>query len=409
MAKSGKMQFDSLWLGFNAATMVGGAYNSLTEAAIGVNDGRISWIGTQGNLPDHTAGQVHELNGGWVTPGLIDCHTHLVFGGNRAGEFEQRLQGASYAEIAAAGGGIASSVNHTREETEQQLIDSAQKRLAALMADGVTTIEIKSGYGLSIEHELKMLKVARTLQSTNPVTVRTTCLAAHALPPEYRDDADAYITYLCNQLLPKISASGLADAVDAFCENIGFTVAQVDRYFSAATKLGLPVKLHAEQLSALGGSSLAARYQAMSADHLEYATEADVVAMAGSGTVAVILPGAFYTLKETQLPPIELLRQHKVPMAVATDANPGTSPVLSLRLMMNMACTLFGLTPEEALAGVTSNAARALGLAETHGELRVGCVADFVCWDVESPGELSYWLGGKLLKIRVQAGEIHND
>ena len=384
--------------------MQGGRYSAIEDAAIGVADGKIAWLGKHAELPAHSVSQRHDLGGGWVTPGLIDCHTHLVFGGNRAHEFEQRLQGMSYAEISKAGGGIAASVAATRAASEAQLIESASKRLQALINDGVTTVEIKSGYGLSIEHELKMLRVAKSLQLESPVTVITSCLAAHALPPEFKDDADGYIDYLSEELLPAIAESGLADAVDAFCEGIGFSVAQVERYFQAASKLGLPVKLHAEQLSALGGASLAAKYLALSADHLEYATVADVSAMADSDTVAVLLPGAFYTLQEKQLPPVELFRQHQVPMAVATDANPGTSPALSLRLMMNMACTEFGLTPEESLTGVTFNAAKALGIESTHGELVCGKVADFVCWDIASPGELSYWLGGDLLKNRIVAG-----
>ena len=278
----------------------------------------------------------------------------------------------------------------------------------ALLKDGVTTVEIKSGYGLSLEHEVKMLQVARSLQDELPVEIKTTCLAAHALPPEFKGRADDYIDYLCAELLPEIARLKLADAVDAFCEGIAFSPAQVERYFNVAQSLNLPVKIHSEQLTSLGGTALAARYQALSADHIEYITEDDVIAMAKSNTVAVLLPGAFFTLKETQKPPIALLRQHNVPMAIATDANPGTSPVLSLRLMMNMACTLFGLTPEEALAGATIHAAQALGCAESHGSLGLGMVADFVCWDVQSPGELSYWLGGELLKTRVKAGEVHN-
>lgn len=398
--------FDSLWRGFHIATMENGKYHSIKDAAIGVTDKRITWIGKQSELPTYHSKVEHELGGGWVTPGLIDCHTHLVFGGNRANEFEQRLNGVSYKEIAENGGGIAASVKATREETAQQLANSAQRRLIALLKDGVTTVEIKSGYGLSLEHEIKMLQVARSLQDQLPVEIKTTCLAAHALPKEFEGRADDYIDYLCTELLPEIAKLQLADAVDAFCEGIAFSPAQVARYFNVAKSLNLPVKIHAEQLSSLGGTALAAQYQALSADHLEYISEQDVSAMAKGGTVAVLLPGAFFTLKETQKPPINLLRQYKVPMAIATDANPGTSPVLSLRLMMNMACTLFGLTPEEALAGVTIHAAQALGCADTHGVLSVGKVADFICWDVQSPGELSYWLGGDLLKARVKAGEI---
>lgn len=400
--------FDSLWSGFHLATMENGQYNKLEDAAIGVTNKRISWIGKQSDLPVYQASVEHDLGGGWVTPGLIDCHTHLVFGGNRANEFEQRLNGISYKEISENGGGIAASVNATRQETHQQLLVSAKRRLMALLKDGVTTVEIKSGYGLSLEHEVKMLQVARSLQDELPVEIKTTCLAAHALPPEFKGRADDYIDYLCAELLPEIARLKLADAVDAFCEGIAFSPAQVERYFKVAQSLNLPVKIHSEQLTSLGGTALAARYQALSADHIEYITEDDVVAMAKSNTVAVLLPGAFFTLKETQKPPIAMLRQHNVPMAIATDANPGTSPVLSLRLMMNMACTLFGLTPEEALAGATIHAAQALGCAESHGSLGLGKVADFVCWDVQSPGELSYWLGGELLKTRVKAGEVHN-
>ncbi|WP_432452562.1 imidazolonepropionase [Agarivorans sp. QJM3NY_29] len=400
------IKFDSLWYGFHLASMQGGHYQSIENAAIGVNQQHIVWIGEYAALPAYQAEQEHDLGGGWVTPGLIDCHTHLIFGGNRASEFEQRLNGISYQQIAKAGGGIAASVRDTRAASQQQLADSAKRRLSALLKDGVTTVEIKSGYGLTSTDEAKMLQVARDLAKDFPVDVQTTCLAAHALPPEFEGRADDYIDYLCEQLLPQIAHLGLADAVDAFCEGIAFSPAQVERYFKVAQSLGLPVKLHAEQLSALGGSSLAARYQALSADHLEYLTEQDVAAMAQSGTVAVLLPGAFFCLKESQKPPIALLRQYGVPMAIASDANPGTSPVLSLRLMMNMACTLFGLTPEEALAGTTIHAAKALGLAKTHGQLSLGKIADFVCWDIDSPGELSYWLGGDLLKARVKAGEL---
>ncbi|WP_375749725.1 imidazolonepropionase [Vibrio sp. HN007] len=400
------IQFDSLWYGFHLATMEGGKYSAIEDAAIGVSDGRILWIGKHQELPNYSAINQHDLGGGWVTPGLIDCHTHLVFGGNRAEEFERRLKGESYKAIAESGGGIAYSVRATREETHQELVDSASRRLTALIKDGVTTVEIKSGYGLALEHEIKMLEVAKSLGDKYPVDVQTTCLAAHALPPEFKEDKDGYIDYLCDLVLPKIAALGIANAVDAFCEGIAFSPTQVERYFKKAQSLGLPVKLHAEQLSPLGGTTLAARFNALSADHLEYMTETDVTQMVKSGTTAVLLPGAFFTLQETKKPPVALLRQEGVPMAIATDANPGTSPVLSLRLMMNMACTLFGLTPEESLAGVTCHAAKALGLADSHGELAKGKVADFICWDIESPGELSYWLGGDLLKRRIKSGVI---
>lgn len=402
------LKFDSLWHGFHLTTMHQGQYHNIENAAIGVVGEHIAWIGKHADLTDYSSDESHDLGGGWVTPGLIDCHTHLVFGGNRANEFEQRLNGVSYQEIAAQGGGIASSVKSTREESHQELFESGKRRLISLLKDGVTSLEIKSGYGLSLDHEVKMLEVAKELAEAFPVDIKTTCLAAHALPPEYKGRSDDYIEHLCSEVLPKMAELGIADAVDAFCEGIGFSPAQVEKYFKVAQALGLPVKLHAEQLSSLGGTTLAARYQALSADHLEFITEDDVAAMAESGTVAVILPGAYFTLKETQKPPIDLLRRYKVPMAIATDANPGTSPALSLRLMMNMSCTLFGLTPEEALAGTTIHAAKALGLAESHGELAVGKLADFVCWDVESPGELSYWLGGNLMKSRIKSGALAN-
>ncbi len=404
MINNTPLRLDSLWLGANVATMKDASYNAIENAAIGVAGGRIVWLGKAENLPAYQAQEEHNLDGGWITPGLIDCHTHLVFGGNRAGEFERRLNGVSYQDIAKQGGGIASSVKATREDSEVELVRSATRRLKSLMADGVTTVEIKSGYGLSLESELKMLRVATELGNQHPVTVKRTCLAAHAMPPEY-DDKDTYIDFLCDTVLPEVARLGMADAVDAFCEGIAFSTEQVDLYFKAAQKLGLPVKIHAEQLSSLGGTRMASSFKALSADHIEFIEEEDVRAMAESGTVAVLLPGAFFTLKETQRPPIDLLRQHGVPMAIATDANPGTSPALSLRLMMNMGCTLFGLTPEETLAGATIHAAKALGMSDTHGTLEIGKVADFVCWDVESPGELSYWLGGNLVKNRVHSGK----
>lgn len=342
-------------------------------------------------------------------PGLIDCHTHAVFGGNRSGEFEQRLQGVSYAEIAAQGGGIASTVRATRAASEDELFASARQRVQALMRDGVTTLEVKSGYGLDLANERKMLRVARRLADELPLTVRATCLAAHALPPEYAGRADDYIAHICDEMLPALAAEGLVDAVDAFCEHLAFSPAQVERLFIKARELGLPVKLHAEQLSSLHGSSLAARYQALSADHLEFMTEEDAVAMANAGTVAVLLPGAFYFLRETQLPPMDALRRHGVKIALASDLNPGTSPGLSLRLMLNMGCTCFRMTPEEALAGVTVHAATALGLGDSHGSLQVGKVADFVAWQIERPADLAYWLGGDLPKRVVRMGhEISN-
>ncbi len=393
-----------LWFNCHAATLAGGTYSAIENAAIVTNGGLIKWIGPYADLPADDYVQRHDLNGAWVTPGLIDCHTHAVFGGNRSGEFEQRLQGVSYADIAAAGGGIASTVRATRAASEEELLASASQRVRALLRDGVTTIEIKSGYGLDLANERKMLRVIRRLGESLPVTVRSTCLAAHALPPEYAGRSDAYIEHICSELLPALAREGLVDAVDAFCEHLAFSPAQVERVFIAAQQLGLPVKLHAEQLSSLAGSSLAARYKALSADHLEFMTLADAQAMAAAGTVAVLLPGAFYFLRETQLPPIQLLREQGVSMAIASDLNPGTSPALSLRLMLNMACTLFRMTPEEALAGVTVNAAKALGLEASHGSLEVGKVADFVAWQITQPAELAYWLGGELSKRIIRHG-----
>ncbi len=393
-----------LWQNCHAATMVGGTYSIIEDAAIVTAGERIHWIGPRSEALAQQGEEIIDLGGAWVTPGLIDCHTHTVFGGNRSGEFEQRLQGVSYAEIAAAGGGIASTVRATRAASEDQLFASARQRLDALRRDGVTTIEIKSGYGLDLANEAKMLRVARRLGSELPVTVRATCLAAHALPPEYLERADDYITHICDEMLPALAAEGLVDAVDAFCEYLAFSPAQVERVFIKAQALGLPVKLHAEQLSSLAGATLAARYQALSADHLEFMTEADAIAMAASSTVAVLLPGAFYFLRETQLPPMDALRAHGVAIAIASDLNPGTSPGLSLRLMLNMACTLFRMTPEEALAGVTVHAAKALGLQASHGSLEAGKVADFVAWNIERPADLAYWLGGDLDKRVVRHG-----
>ncbi|ANC00595.1 imidazolonepropionase [Pseudomonas putida] len=394
----------TLWQHCHVATMANGSYSIIEDAAIVTNAGLIEWIGPKAELPGVDAERVVDLGGAWVTPGLIDCHTHTVFGGNRSGEFEQRLQGVSYAEIAAQGGGIASTVRATRAASEDALLASARQRVQALLRDGVTTLEIKSGYGLDLANERKMLRVARRIAEELPVTVRATCLAAHALPPEYTGRADDYITHICDEMLPALAAEGLVDAVDAFCEHLAFSPAQVERVFIKARELGLPVKLHAEQLSSLHGSSLAARYQALSADHLEFMTEEDAIAMAQAGTVAVLLPGAFYFLRETQLPPMDALRRHGVKIALSSDLNPGTSPVLSLRLMLNMGCTLFRMTPEEALAGVTVHAATALGLGDSHGSLEAGKVADFVAWQIDRPADLAYWLGGDLPKRVVRVG-----
>lgn len=393
-----------LWFNCHAATLAGDTYSTIENAAIVTASGLIKWMGPYADVPAGEYAQRHDLQGAWVTPGLIDCHTHAIFGGNRSAEFEQRLQGVSYADIAAAGGGIASTVRATRAASEDELLASATQRVRALLRDGVTTLEIKSGYGLDLPNERKMLRVARRLGETLPVTVRNTCLAAHALPPEFAGRSDDYIEHVCTEMLPALAREELVDAVDAFCEHLAFSPAQVERVFIAAQRLGLPVKLHAEQLSALAGSSLAARYQALSADHLEFMTADDAKAMAAAGTVAVLLPGAFYFLRESQLPPVQLLREHGVAMAIASDLNPGTSPALSLRLMLNMACTLFRLTPEEALAGVTLNAAKALGLGRTHGSLEVGKMADFVAWQIARPAELSYWLGGELNKRVIRHG-----
>ena len=399
----------TLWQHCHVATMADGRYSAIEDAAIVTSAGLIEWIGPRAELAPVEADRTVDLGGAWVTPGLIDCHTHAVFGGNRSGEFEQRLQGVSYAEIAAQGGGIASTVRATRAASEDELFASARQRVQALMRDGVTTLEVKSGYGLDLANERKMLRVARRLADELPLTVRATCLAAHALPPEYAGRADDYIAHICDEMLPALAAEGLVDAVDAFCEHLAFSPAQVERLFIKARELGLPVKLHAEQLSSLHGSSLAARYQALSADHLEFMTEENAVAMANAGTVAVLLPGAFYFLRETQLPPMDALRRHGVKIALASDLNPGTSPGLSLRLMLNMGCTCFRMTPEEALAGVTVHAATALGLGDSHGSLQVGKVADFVAWQIERPADLAYWLGGDLPKRVVRMGhEISN-
>lgn len=399
-----------LWHNCQIVTMAEGRYNLIKEASLITGDGKLLWLGEDAGRPDIAVDEHKDLQGRLVTPGLIDCHTHSVFGGDRSQEFEMRLNGATYADIAAAGGGIASTVKATRKASEQQLLESARRRINALRKDGITTLEVKSGYGLSLEDERKMLRVIRQLGQSLPLTLHSTCLAAHALPPEFKGRSDEFIAEICDSWLPALHAEGLVDAVDAFCEHLAFSVAQVERVFIKARELGLPVKLHAEQLSLLHGAGLAARYNALSADHLEYLCEEDIALMAEHGTTAVVLPGAFYFLRETKKPPIELLRQYQVPMAISSDLNPGTSPVLSLRLMMNMACTLFGLTPEEALAGVTLHAARALGVSDTAGSLEPGKEANFVAWEIDHPAELSYWLGGTLSKqVIYQGKEVWND
>ncbi len=411
--------WDTLWVGANLATMAanGEPYGAIEDGAIGVEGGRIVWVGRRVDLPGpertpmelfggarDLAHAVQTCGGAWITPGFVDCHTHLIFGGNRAREFEMRLQGATYEEIARAGGGIASTVKATRGAPFHQLYSSAERRLSALLDEGVTTIEIKSGYGLDLENELKMLEVAGELERLNNVRVKRTFLGLHALPPEFKDDRAAYVQLVADVMIPAIAAAGAADAVDAFCENIGFTAEEVDYVFAAARANALDVKLHAEQLSNQHGAELAARYQALSADHLEYLDDAGIAAMAEADTVAVLLPGAFYFLREKQLPPIDALRKAGVRMAVASDCNPGTSPMTSPLAALNMACTLFRLTPEEALAGITREGARALGDLDDVGTLEVGKAADFAIWNVSTPAELSYWLGAPLLRERVFAG-----
>lgn len=383
------------------ATMTGG-YGLIPDAAIRIDGQTIAWAGPRSAAPP---GNIVDCGGRLVTPGLIDCHTHLVYGGNRANEFEMRLNGASYAEIAKSGGGINATVRATRSATEADLRKTALKRLDSLLAEGITTIETKSGYGLDVETELKMLRVARALAASRPVDVVTSFLGAHTFPPEYKDDHAAYVKLVCDEALPAAAKARLADAVDGFCEGIAFSVAETEQVFKAAKALGLPVKLHAEQLSNLGGAKLAARYNALSVDHIEYLDEAGVTAIAASGTVAVLLPGAFYYLREKQLPPVAALRSHRVPIAIATDLNPGSSPVHSLLSTMNMACVLFGLTPEEALLGVTAHAARALGLKE-RGRIAPGLKADLAFWDVERPGELAYPLGFNPLAAVIRNGDL---
>ncbi len=397
---------DKIWKNARLATMdpAREGYGAVEGGLIAAKDGRIAWAGLEAEAPAMSAHSTVDVEGRWITPGLVDCHTHLVYGGNRATEFEQRLKGASYEEISKAGGGIVSTVAATREAGETALVQAALPRLDSLIADGVTTIEIKSGYGLDAETECKMLRTARALGTERDVLIKTTFLGAHALPPEAEGDSDAYIGDVCDSQLPAAHSAGLADAVDAFCEGIGFSNEQTRRVFEAAKALGLPVKLHAEQLSNLGGAALAAEFSALSADHLEYVDEAGVVAMAGAGTVAVLLPGAFYFLRDETVPPVDLFRRHGVPMALATDSNPGSSPMGSLLLVLNMACTLFRLTPEEALAGVTRHGARALGLQDEVGTIEPGKACDLAIWDIEHPAELSYAIGFNPLHQRIRNG-----
>ncbi len=399
------MRMDLLITDCRLATMAGPEpYGAVDDGAILIADGRIVWVGPCADLPDHQAERTDRLDGRWVTPGLIDCHTHLVFGGDRSGEFEQRLQGVTYEEMARAGGGIVSSVRATRAASEDDLFASAMRRLAGLKATGVTTVEIKSGYGLDRETELKMLRVARRIGREGGVRVRTSYLGLHAVPPEHREDRARYVDLAIDGILPAAHAEGLVDAVDAYCEPIAFSEAEVARLFDQAQALGLPVKLHADQLSDGGGAALAARYGALSADHIEHSTEAGIRAMAEAGVVAVLLPGAFLMLRETKPPPIEALRTQGVAMAVATDCNPGTSPVTSMTAAITLACVQFRLTPEEALRGATIDAARALGLADEIGTIESGKAADLAIWDIERPAELAYWLGQPLLHARYVAG-----
>jgi len=400
--------WDLLLTDARIATMCADAsgYGEIADAALAIRDGTISWVGEQKELPPGSPAVTRSLEGRWLTPALIDCHTHLVFGGDRSAEFEQRLEGVSYEAIAKAGGGIMSTVRATRETSADELFAAALPRAEALAAEGVATIEIKSGYGLDVDNEIKMLEVARRIGEAARINVRTTLLAAHTIPTEYKGRADDYIDLVCDELLPAVAADGLADAVDAYCETIAFTASQIAKLFRKATEFGLPVKLHADQLSDGGGAELAAHFDALSADHLEYTSVTGVTAMAEAGAVAVLLPGAFLTLGETQRPPIDELRKQAVPMAIASDCNPGTSPMCSLRNAMMLASRLFRLTPLECLAGTTREAARALGLGEDRGTLEAGKRADIAIWDISHPRELAYWIGTPQLTELLLADEI---
>jgi len=401
------MLCDRIWRNAKLATLSPDlpGLGIVEDGLIACRDGAIVYAGSMHDAPKFDAQETTDAEGRWITPGLIDCHTHLVYAGNRANEFEMRLAGATYEEVARAGGGIVSSVKSLRAANEDELVAQTLPRLDALMAEGVTTVEVKSGYGLDLDNEKKSLRAARRLANERPVTIRTTCLAAHALPPEAKGDKDAFIDLVAKQIVPAVAAEGLADAVDGFCEGIAFSPEQMARVFDAAKALGLPVKLHADQLSNLHGAALAASYGALSADHLEYTDDAGAAAMAKAGTVATILPGAYYFIRETKKPPVDLFRRHGVKMAVATDSNPGTSPLTSLLLTMNMAATLFGLTVDECLAGVTREAARALGLLDKAGTLEAGKSADLAIWDIERPAELVYRMGFNPLHARIWRGQ----
>jgi imidazolonepropionase len=410
MAPGPGKKWDHLIINANLATMTsnGEPYGAIQQGAVAITDRNIAWLGSMQDLPgapEECAAKVLSAGGHWITPGLIDCHTHLIFAGNRAGEFEQRLNGVSYEEIARQGGGIVSTVNATRGAQESTLVELAAERMRHLCAEGVTMVEIKSGYGLETEAELRILRAARRLSERQPIEVRPTFLGAHATPPEYQGRDDAYIDLVCTEMLPAVVEQGLACAVDAYCEGIAFSVQQTQRVFNAAADLGLPVKLHADQFSDMGGASLAAEFAALSADHLEYTAEEGLKAMAAAGTVAVLLPGAFHTLRETQMPPVARMRDLGVAMAVATDCNPGSSPLSSLLTAMNLSCLMFGLTPEEALRGGTIVAAQALGVDEHYGSLEVGKRADMALWDIAEPAELCYWIGGRRCRSLFKFGQ----
>ncbi|GBR68968.1 imidazolonepropionase [Gluconobacter kanchanaburiensis] len=407
--------WDTLWTDIHVATADPAristldGYGCIRDAALGIKNGRISWIGTATDLPDtpqKLAQDVRSGQGFWMTPGLVDAHTHVIYAGDRSSEFAERLNGATYAEIAQRGGGILSTVNATRRATEEELLDVTARRVQRMMSEGTTTIEMKSGYGLTLKDELKQLRVARTIGKTLPVRVHATFLGAHALPPEFRDRQDDYVSHLIAEILPLAAEENLIDSLDGFCETIAFTPNQIERLFRAAADLEIPVRLHSEQLSNSGGTKLAARYGALSTDHLEYVTEDDVMELAHSGTVAMLLPGAFYFIRETHLPPVSLFRKHRVPMGLATDCNPGTSPSVSLTGIMNMACTLFRMTPEEAFAAVTRIGAQALGLQNLTGSLSLGKAADMLLWDIAGPHELSYWIGGRRPVHRIFDGKL---